>query len=71
MPPRWWGRTPAELTADAMPRLASMKAMPDYWVEINRLENAGDKSYRRILAKLFKGKYDPMEVLKLKDVAAA
>ncbi len=58
----------AELTAEAMPRLQSMKDLEEYWIEINRLENAGDKSYRRILAKLFSGKYEALEVLKLKDV---
>jgi uncharacterized protein Yka (UPF0111/DUF47 family) len=58
----------AELTAEAMPRLQAMKDLEEYWIEINRLENAGDKSYRRILANLFSGKYDALEVLKLKDV---
>jgi predicted phosphate transport protein (TIGR00153 family) len=58
----------AELTAEAMPRLKSMKDLEEYWIEINRLENAGDKSYRRILAKLFSGQYEALEVLKLKDV---
>jgi predicted phosphate transport protein (TIGR00153 family) len=58
----------AELTADAMPRLRSMSDLEEYWIEINRLENLGDKAYRRILAKLFSGKYDALEVLKLKDV---
>ena len=61
----------AELTAEAMPRLRSMKGLEEYWIEINRLENTGDKSYRRILAKLFSGKYDALEVLKLKDVVDA
>ena len=58
----------AELTAEAMPRLRSMKDLEEYWIEINRLENAGDKSYRRILAKLFSGQYEALEVLKLKDI---
>ncbi len=58
----------ADLTAEAMPRLQTMKDLEEYWIEINRLENAGDKSYRRILAKLFSGKYEALEVLKLKDV---
>jgi uncharacterized protein len=58
----------AELTAEAMPRLRTMHDLEDYWIEINRLENDGDKSYRRILAKLFSGKYDALTVLKLKDV---
>ena len=58
----------AELTAEAMPRLKTMRDLEEYWIEVNRLENAGDKSYRRILAKLFSGKYEALEVLKLKDV---
>ncbi len=58
----------AELTAEAMPRLRSLSDLEEYWIEINRLENLGDKSYRRILAKLFSGKYEALEVLKLKDV---
>ena len=32
------------------------------------LENAGDKNYRRTLAKLFSGDYKAIEVLKLKDI---
>ena len=58
----------SDLTADAMPRLRTMKDLEEFWIEINRLENAGDKSYRRILAKLFSGKYEALEVLKLKDI---
>ncbi|MFL6159491.1 MAG: DUF47 domain-containing protein [Marmoricola sp.] len=58
----------AELTAESMPRLQSMKNLEEYWIEINRLENTGDKSYRRILAKLFSGQYEALEVMKLKDV---
>jgi predicted phosphate transport protein (TIGR00153 family) len=58
----------AELTAESMPRLRTMADLEEYWIEINRLENLGDKSYRRILAKLFSGKYEALEVLKLKDI---
>jgi predicted phosphate transport protein (TIGR00153 family) len=58
----------AELTAVSMPRLRTMQDLEEYWIEINRLENLGDKSYRRILAKLFSGKYEALEVLKLKDI---
>jgi uncharacterized protein len=61
----------AELTAEAMPRLRTMRDLEEYWIEINRLENAGDKSYRRILARLFNGSYDALTVLKLKDVVDA
>jgi predicted phosphate transport protein (TIGR00153 family) len=58
----------AELTAEAMPKLRTMKDLEEYWIEINRLENQGDRSYRRIVAKLFSGKYDALTVMKLKDV---
>ena len=58
----------AELTSEAMPRLKAMKDLEEYWIEINRLENAGDRSYRRILAKLFSGQYEALDVLKLKDI---
>ena len=58
----------AELTAAAMPQLQAMKDLEEYWIEINRLENTGDKSYRRTLATLFSGSYEALEVLKLKDI---
>jgi predicted phosphate transport protein (TIGR00153 family) len=58
----------AELTAAAMPKLQSMQSLEEYWIEINRLENQGDKNHRRILAKLFSGDFKAMEVLKLKDI---
>ncbi|SDT00750.1 hypothetical protein SAMN04488570_3277 [Nocardioides scoriae] len=61
----------AELTAETMPKLRSMKGLEEYWIEINRLENAGDQSFRRILALLFGGAYDALEVLKLKDIVEA
>ncbi|MCW2792836.1 MAG: hypothetical protein JWO76_1934, partial [Nocardioides sp.] len=58
----------AEITAAAMPNLRSMQSLEEYWIEINRLENAGDKNHRRTLANLFSGEYKAMEVLKLKDI---
>lgn len=58
----------ADLTAEAMPRLRSMKGLEDYIAEVNRLERTGDKNYRRILAKLFSGDYKAMQVLRLKDI---
>jgi len=61
----------AELTAEAMPRLRSMKDLNEYWIEINRLENQGDDVYRRLLAKLFSGDYDTLTVMKLKQVIDA
>jgi predicted phosphate transport protein (TIGR00153 family) len=59
----------AELTSAAMPNLQSMQSLEEYWIEVNRLENAGDKNHRRIIAKLFSGEFKTIEVLKLKDIA--
>ncbi|HEX2417074.1 MAG TPA: DUF47 family protein [Micromonosporaceae bacterium] len=59
----------AKLTADAMPRLKSMRNLSEYWIEINRLENEGDRAYRMLLVRLFSGEYDALTVLKLKEVA--
>ena len=58
----------AELTAASMPKLQSMGDLEEYWIEINRLENAADKHYRRTTAKLFSGQYEALEVLKYKDI---
>jgi predicted phosphate transport protein (TIGR00153 family) len=54
----------ATLTATAMPGLRKMKDLDDYWVELNRLENEGDRTYRRMIADLFSGDYKAMDVLK-------
>jgi uncharacterized protein len=58
----------AALTAEAMPRLRTMKDLSEYWIEVNRLENTGDQVYRRIIAKLFGGDVDALTVLKVKTV---
>lgn len=60
----------AELTAAEMPNLQSMQSqsLEEYWIEVNRLENAGDKNHRRTIAKLFSGDFKTIEVLKLKDI---
>ena len=58
----------AELTADAMPRLRSMRNLTEYWVEINRLENEGDRTYRKLVAELFNDGLEPIALMKLKEV---
>ncbi|MFC8597005.1 MULTISPECIES: DUF47 domain-containing protein [unclassified Isoptericola] len=58
----------AELTAEAMPRLRSMDQLSDYWVEINRLENQGDKLHRELIAQLFDDTTDPVLLMKLKEI---
>ncbi|OKL48766.1 phosphate transport regulator [Boudabousia marimammalium] len=57
-----------ELTAEGMPALRKPESLRDYWVEINRLENEGDKLYRKALADIFDSGMDPLEVIKLKDI---
>ena len=59
----------AKVTAAAMPRLKTMKDLKEYWVECNRLENEGDRTYRMLLVRLFSGEYDALTVLKMKEVA--
>jgi predicted phosphate transport protein (TIGR00153 family) len=61
-------RKAADLTAEAMPRLRAMRDLEEYWIEINRLENLGDQIYRKSLARLFSGEYDPLTVMRYKDV---
>ncbi len=58
----------ARITSEAMPNLRKMKDLEDYWVEINRLENEGDRFYRRTIAELFSGDYKAMDVLKFKEI---
>jgi predicted phosphate transport protein (TIGR00153 family) len=58
----------AKVTAAAMPRLPGLKNLKDYWVECNRLENEGDRTYRMLLVRLFSGEYDALTVLKMKEV---
>ena len=53
---------------DAMRELPAFDGMEKYWVEINRLENEGDRIYRRAVADLFSGDYKAMDVLKWKDI---
>jgi predicted phosphate transport protein (TIGR00153 family) len=59
----------AEFTQQAMRGLRTPGKLSDYWIEVNRLENEADKIYRRLVAKLFSGEYEPLMVLKLKDIA--
>jgi predicted phosphate transport protein (TIGR00153 family) len=58
----------ATKTAEAMPRMRKMKDLDEYWVEINRLENEGDRFFRRTVAELFSGDYKAMDVQKYKEI---
>jgi uncharacterized protein len=58
----------AACTAQALPRLHDMRGLEEYWVEINRLENEADEAYRMMIADLFGGGYEALELLKVKEV---
>jgi predicted phosphate transport protein (TIGR00153 family) len=54
--------------AAAIPRLRSLKDIHHYTVEVNRLENEGDRMLRSALASLFETGIDPMMVIRWKDI---
>ncbi|MCI2238629.1 DUF47 family protein [Paenibacillus sp. TRM 82003] len=58
----------AELTCEALPRLNTPRALSDYWVEVNRLENQADQIHRGLLTTILGGEHDAITVLKLKEV---
>jgi predicted phosphate transport protein (TIGR00153 family) len=54
--------------AEAMPRLRGFRDISHYTVEINRLENDGDRITREAIASLFDNGIDPMVVIRWKDI---
>ncbi len=58
----------SKLIAEAMPRLRSFADISHYTVEINRLENEGDRITREAVASLFDDGIDPMVVIRWKDL---
>jgi predicted phosphate transport protein (TIGR00153 family) len=54
--------------AQALSRLRGFQDINHYLVEVNRLENEGDRITREALASLFKGGIDPMVVIRWKDI---
>ena len=54
--------------AEAMPRLRGFKDITHYTVELNRLENDGDRIVREAIASLFDNGIDPMVVIRWKDI---
>jgi uncharacterized protein len=55
-------------TLEALQKLPQFRSLSGYFVEINRLENEGDRIYRQAIADLFSGDYKAMDVLKWKDI---
>ena len=54
--------------AEAMPRLRTFAPISHYTVEINRLENDGDRISRDAIASLFESGIDPLVVIRWKDI---
>jgi uncharacterized protein len=58
----------ARQISEAMPRLRGFKDISHFTVEINRLENDGDRITREAIASLFDNGIDPMVVIRWKDI---
>ena len=58
----------ARQISQAIPRLRSFKDIHHYTIEVNRLENEGDRVVREALASLFERGIDPMMVIRWKDI---
>jgi predicted phosphate transport protein (TIGR00153 family) len=58
----------ARQIAAAMPRLRGFQDISHYTVEINRLENDGDRVTREAMGALFDNGIDPMVVIRWKDI---
>jgi len=54
--------------SEAVPRLRTYKDIRHFTVEINRLENDGDRITREAIASLFERGIDPMMVIRWKDI---
>jgi predicted phosphate transport protein (TIGR00153 family) len=61
----------AEENVTLIERLESMKGVQTHLDAIDRLESEGDAVYRRILARLYSGELDALEVLRLKGIVEA
>jgi uncharacterized protein Yka (UPF0111/DUF47 family) len=54
--------------SEAIPQLRGFRDVSRYTVEINRLENEGDRITRGAMASLFDTGIDPMVVIRWKDL---
>jgi len=59
-----------EQLALALAGLKGFKDLDQYWIEIHRLENDGDRISRDAVAALFANGIDPMVVIRWKDIYA-
>ena len=59
-----------EQLAMGLEKLPTFKDLDQYWIEIHRLENDGDRISRDAVASLFSNGIDPMVVIRWKDMFA-
>jgi hypothetical protein len=59
-----------EALAEGLENLPSFKDLDQYWIEVHRLENEGDRISRDAVAALFTDAIDPMFVIRWKDIFA-
>jgi predicted phosphate transport protein (TIGR00153 family) len=57
-----------EQLAEGLEHLPEFKDLDEYWIEIHRLENEGDRISRDAVASLFSNGIDPMVVIRWKDM---
>ncbi len=62
----------AEVTAEAMGRLRSVRDLADYWTEVRRLEHEAGRAHRTVIAGIFagaaRGERGTVELLAVKEV---
>jgi uncharacterized protein len=58
----------SQQVAEAIPLLRGFRDLSHYTVEINRLENEGDRITREAVASMFQNGIDPMVVIRWKDL---
>ncbi len=58
----------AQQLSEAIPRLRGFKDISHYTIEVNRLENDGDRIVREAMVALFDNGIDPMVVIRWKDI---
>jgi len=61
------GSEETEKALTLLPRMTREQLEP-CWVEVSRLEDEGDRIYRKTVADLFSGDYKAIDVLKWKDI---
>ena len=57
-----------ESLVNNMEKFKDIKNLKARWIEVNRLENEGDKVSRNAIAGLFKNEINPIEVIKWKEL---